>query len=85
MEGAPGLVVEILSPSNSRADIQDKLDDYAGLGVRECWLVSPEGRTVEVLRAADGGWERASLSGVGDIVTSVVLEDIEVAVSDIFG
>ena len=85
VEGAPDLVVEILSPSNSRADIVDKLNDYAGLGVRECWLVSPEGRTVEVLRAADGSWERASLCGVGDTVTSDVLEEFEVAVSDIFG
>ncbi len=85
VEGAPDLVVEVLSPSNSRADIQDKLDDYAGLGVRECWLVSPEGRTVEVLTAAEGGWERASLSGVGDHVTSDVLEEFVVAVSDIFG
>ncbi|MCH7653545.1 MAG: Uma2 family endonuclease, partial [Chloroflexi bacterium] len=55
VEGAPDLVVEILSPSNSRADIQEKLDDYAGLGVSECWLVSPEGRTVEVLTAAESG------------------------------
>lgn len=85
VEGAPDLVVEILSPSNSRADIQEKLDDYAGLGVSECWLVSPEGRTVEVLTAAEGGWERASLSGVGDTVTSGVLDEFEVAVSDIFG
>lgn len=84
VEGAPDLVVEILSPSNSRADIQDKLDDYVGLGVRECWLVSPEGRTVEVLMAAEGGWERTSLCGVGDSVTSGVLEEFEVAVSDIF-
>ncbi|MCH9010702.1 MAG: Uma2 family endonuclease, partial [Chloroflexi bacterium] len=30
VEGAPDLVVEILSPSNSRADIQGKLDDYRG-------------------------------------------------------
>ena len=85
VEGAPDLVVEILSPSNSRAHIQEKLDDYAGLGVSECWLVSPEGRTVEVLTAAEGGWERASLSGVGDTVTSGVLDEFEVAVSDIFG
>ena len=47
VDGAPDLVVEVLSPSNSRADIEDKLADYAGLGVQECWLVSPEARSVE--------------------------------------
>ncbi|MCH8282412.1 MAG: Uma2 family endonuclease, partial [Chloroflexi bacterium] len=53
VEGAPDLVVEVLSPSNSRADVEAKLADYGGLGVRECWLVSPEGITVEVLTWAE--------------------------------
>ena len=36
IEGGPDLVVEILSPSNSRVDIDSKLADYAQIGVREC-------------------------------------------------
>ena len=36
VDGGLDLVVEILSPSNSRSDLEAKLSDYATLGVSEC-------------------------------------------------
>ena len=54
VDGAPDLVAEILSPSNTRSDLEAKLSDYATLGVSECWLVSPEARSVEVLVLSEG-------------------------------
>jgi Uma2 family endonuclease len=39
---APGLVIEVLSPSETRHRQDDKLADYATIGVPEVWLVSPE-------------------------------------------
>lgn len=50
IEGGPDMVVEILSASDTRKRISEKLHDYQLLGVRECWLVSIEAETVEVLR-----------------------------------
>ena len=85
IEGAPDLVVEVLSPDNSRADIEAKLADYAGLGVLECWLVSPEARSVEVLGLSEGNWDRVAMYGSGDRVSSRVLVDLAVAVSELFG
>ena len=85
IEGAPDLVVEILSPNNSRADIQAKLGDYAGLGVRECWLVSPEARSVEVLGLSEGNLARVAMYGSGDLVSSSVLPELPVAVNELFG
>ena len=41
IEGGADLVVEIISPSNSRTEIESKLADYASINVRECWLVYP--------------------------------------------
>jgi Uma2 family endonuclease len=41
IQSPPNLVAEILSPSNTRRDVEDKLSDYGRLGVEECWLVSP--------------------------------------------
>jgi Uma2 family endonuclease len=38
LEVAPDLVVEVLSPSNTRRDIESKLEDYREVGVLECWL-----------------------------------------------
>lgn len=84
IEGGPDLVVEILSSSNSRSDIESKLSDYAQVGVRECWLIAPQGRTVETLQLEAGEWQRIAIRGVGESVATVALLGLELAVSDIF-
>ncbi len=84
VEIAPDLMIEVLSPSNSRRDVEEKLADYAGISVRECWFVSPEARTVEVLELDEGSWKRIYLVGLGDILKSNVLEGFEVEVRKIF-
>ena len=45
---APDLVVEILSPSNTKKEMEDKLVEYFQAGVRLVWYVDPEKRTAEV-------------------------------------
>ena len=47
-EGAPDLVVEILSPSSRSKDMILKLYKYQNAGVREYWIVDPRFRTVTV-------------------------------------
>ena len=54
IHSAPELVVEVLSPANTRSERAEKLQDYESLGVPEVWVVSPEAQTVEVLRLQDG-------------------------------
>lgn len=49
IHSAPQLLVEVLSPSNTHREREEKLADYATLGVPEVWVISPEARTVEVL------------------------------------
>ena len=53
IHSAPQLVVEVLSPANTRREREEKLADYASLGVPEVWVISPEARTVEVLFVED--------------------------------
>jgi len=48
VEGPPDLVVEILSPSTRNRDVDLKHRLYAQYGVREYWIVDPQGQTVEV-------------------------------------
>lgn len=48
VEGAPALVVEILSPSTQSYDRKRKMELYARTGVKEVWLVSPLPPSVEV-------------------------------------
>jgi Uma2 family endonuclease len=59
IHSAPQLLVEVLSPSNNRREREEKLGDYAALGVPEVWVVSPEARTVEILYL-DNGFLRTS-------------------------
>lgn len=85
IEGGPDLVVEVLSPTNSRSDVESKLEDYRRVEVLECWLVSPEARSVEVLELVEAEWRRIGIFGLGDLVQSQVLAGALLAVSEIFG
>ncbi len=74
IEGAPDVVVEVLSPSTVRLDRLLKLNRYAEGGVREYWLVDPAARTIEfyvndgerfVVHTQQGGaWKSPAVSGV---------------------
>ncbi|OAI45571.1 hypothetical protein AYO44_12780 [Planctomycetaceae bacterium SCGC AG-212-F19] len=47
-EGAPDLVVEVLSPSNREEDVEDKRPAYQEAGVGEIWLVDPENHDIQI-------------------------------------
>ena len=85
LEVSPDLVVEVLSPSNTRRDIADKLDDYRRIGVLECWLVSPEAETMEVIDLSGSRLRSIGLFGVGHELRSQVLGDFTLGLRDIFG
>jgi Uma2 family endonuclease len=84
IEGGPDLVIEILSPSNTRRELEEKLQDYQAIGVREAWIIAPQGRTVEVVQLSAGGIERSGLYGPGDHIVSRVLDELRLAVDQIF-
>ena len=83
--GAPDLVVEILSPSTAGRDRKLKRALYAKHGVREYWLVDPDGQTVTVLRLDGDTFEVVSLYGEGETMTSLTLEGFAVELNEIFG
>ena len=49
---APDLVVEIFSPTDRWAEMNEKIEDYFSIGVGEVWIVEPEEKTVFVYRSA---------------------------------
>ena len=55
IQGAPALVVEILSPSTRRRDLGVKRLLFDRGGVREYWVVDPKARELTVYRRAPGG------------------------------
>jgi Uma2 family endonuclease len=84
IEGGPDLVIEILSPSNTRRELDGKLQDYQSISVREAWIIAPQGRTVEVLQLSQEHIERLGLYGLGDAIVSQVLPDLRLTVVEIF-
>lgn len=46
LHGAPDLVIEILSPSNAKYDLEEKKDVYEQYGVKEYWIVDPADNSV---------------------------------------
>ena len=49
LEVAPDVVVEVLSPSETRRILADKLRDYQRIGVLEGWLFSQSAKTAEIV------------------------------------
>lgn len=47
----PDLAVEVLSEGNTKQEMDGKLDDYFGAGVRLVWFVEPRKKTVQVFTA----------------------------------
>ena len=52
-EGAPDLAIEIVSPSESAADVRDKVRDYLAAGTQLMWVIYPRSREV-ILDTPDG-------------------------------
>ena len=52
LEFAPDLAIEVLSPSESASELEEKLSDYAVAGVPLIWVVDPKRRTVRIMNLA---------------------------------
>jgi Uma2 family endonuclease len=59
--GAPDLAVEVLSPNNTRAEIDERLRDFFASGTQIAWIINPDTECVEICRAPD----RRKLVGSG--------------------
>lgn len=56
VDGAPDMIVEIVSPSSRHLDQVDKKKYYAEFGVKEYWLIDPYRQTTEFLYNHQGNW-----------------------------
>ena len=85
VQGAPDLIVEILSPSSVSRDWNYKRELYAKYGVEEYWIADPVHKMISVMLLKEGVLELAGTHVEGDTVTSTALEGFSVEVSEIFG
>jgi Uma2 family endonuclease len=84
IHGAPDLVVEILSPGTRDKDLEIKRKIYARFGVQEYWIVDPDAATVEVQVWSDSGYIAAGMYGNSDRLSSPLLPELSLPLSEIF-
>jgi Uma2 family endonuclease len=79
--GAPDLAVEVMSPGNTRADMDGRLADFFGSGSKLVWIVHPDEQFVEVCH---GRSDRRIVGPAGFLEGEDILPGFRLAVSDLF-
>lgn len=82
--GAPDLIVEILSPSNNRVELQNKYELYEEFGVREYWVIHPVECTLLVYTLVEGKYQSSRLFTFGDKIQSTVLPGFVLDLEEVF-
>lgn len=84
IEGAPDLVVEVLSPSNRAHDLLTKRALYGRAGVREYWIIDPEARTIEMFVLDGDALHSTGLVSGADVPVSPLFGPLPLAADEIF-
>ena len=84
VEGPPELVVEVLSPSTRRRDLELKRRRYARFGVLEYWLADPVNRTIRVLELRGGEYVERGVYGVDDQFATPLIPGLRISVAQVF-
>ena len=79
--GAPDLAVEVLSPSNTRAEIDERLRDFFASGTQITWVIDPEAEYVEVCHSPSEG---KRLGPGGELDGEHLLPGFRFAVANLF-
>lgn len=83
--GAPDLVVEILSPGNSKREMKDKFELYEEAGVLEYWVIDPVHRTVLSYILQDGKFVGIIPPFTDeDQLTSTIFDGLAIDLSEVF-
>ena len=83
-DGAPDLIVEILSPKNSKHDIETKFNLYQESGVKEYWMVETEERFILVYTLKNGEYIGLKPFGEGETIISPLFPEMKITVDAVF-
>ncbi|HEY9002793.1 MAG TPA: Uma2 family endonuclease [Mucilaginibacter sp.] len=84
IEGAPDLIIEILSPSNAYYDLRQKKDIYQKYGVKEYIIVDPIAFNCELYTLKDGAYQLNQKKEKSEILNSVLLPGLTFDLSKVF-
>lgn len=84
IQGAPDLMIEILSPGTAARDRELKRKRYEHFGVREYWLVDPAENTIEILALKDKGFSLAEKGVYPGRMISPLLPNLTIDLTKLF-
>jgi Uma2 family endonuclease len=92
--GAPDLVIEILSPGNTKKELKIKFELYEEAGVKEYWIVYPVEESIAVFllnenarlndEVGQGKFNGAKIYAAGDRIQSSSVNGLAIDMNDIF-
>ncbi|MDK2887512.1 MAG: hypothetical protein PWP72_390 [Thermoanaerobacter sp.] len=84
INGAPDLVVEILSPTTAYYDLRKKFKVYERCGVKEYWIVDPEEKSIQVFLLKEGRFVLDQEAEQTGEISSRVLSGLTIRLESIF-
>ncbi|MBM4065533.1 MAG: Uma2 family endonuclease [Planctomycetes bacterium] len=84
IQGAPNLVIEIISENSVYRDMVQKKRLYARFGVKEYWIVIPEEKEVEVYILKGDAYQLYKTYSQVDILESASLKGLKIGLKEIF-
>ena len=83
--GAPDLIVEIISPNNRKHDLETKFQLYEEAGVLEYWTVHPTDKNIQIFVLQNGIYIGLKPVTEGEIITSKTFPELSFSTDEIFG
>lgn len=85
IQGAPDLVIEIISENSVYRDMVQKKKLYARFGVKEYWIVIPDEKEIEVYILKDNTYQLCQTYGKADTIESpFALKGLKIVLKEIF-
>ena len=82
--GAPDWIVEIVSPSTAKKDLNDKFQLYESQGVREYWIVHPQDQSLNAFLLEHGRFQFRGIFGPGQQVPVGIFPGYHVDLNEVF-
>ncbi len=82
--GAPDLIIEIISPNNSKHDVDTKFKLYQEAGVFEYWIVEPYDKIVFIYTLINDKFIGLKPFSLGEKIESPLFPNMQIEIDDIF-
>ena len=83
-QGSPDLIIEILSPGNSKKEMLNKYELYEEAGVREYWVVRPDYKEITQFVLENNKYRTLPPIVEGTIIHSAIFPELSLQTEDIF-